>query len=570
MSKCAGCFAKFKRFEKTQTCPECKRIFCLLCIPGKKVLQDQRVTEGRDVCVYCTKEQKERMKKEEVEAMENFHNRYYQNPHLLSRSTSTVTKKALPTAQPDSSADSEAIRKIEERLHRLKEPTGAHGSETPTEGDIKTRLENLRDVPSSDATTSVPTQQARGCTGAAAASGSATGGKTEAEEAQNLFEKASDELKLDQKVAGGGAEQKEGVLGVVGPGGISGTIDGDIKMLLDDMEVELPDEDPEKLLEELKRNMKTLGTHRSLHVPTLTTIVPKEGTNMKSCAEGSVGSFCSNTGDSNNNNGEGVKDTSNAHGHEGVKDTGSAHGCEGVKDTGKAHGCEGVKDTGSAHGGEAVKDCNSTQDGDGVKDIQGEGRSDPSPESDCIVRKKPHLGRGESLQFCWDHFGVDLNDASTARKESGRPCYSAGDVDDDGIMDDEVQRLIVQVLEETELESKMDTTGHSHLVEEWDHRSAEGVGSPKATVAPGGATPVTRQSAGGGGTKPSRGGASAATYSDFGKEDLPWCCICNDDAVLRCFDCDGDLYCRRCFAEGHEQFGLYGHQVQDFNPKQRQ
>eukprot|EP00731_Ephydatia_muelleri_P027219 Em0019g92a len=393
------------------------------------------------------------MKKEEVEAMENFHNRYYQNPHLLSRSTSTVTKKALPTAQPDSSADSEAIRKIEERLHRLKEPTGAHGSETPT--------------------------QARGCTGAVAASGSATGGKTEAEEAQNLFEKASDELKLDQKVAGGSAEQKEGVLGVVGPGGISGTIDGDIKMLLDDMEVELPDEDPEKLLEELKRNMKTLGTHRSLHVPTLTTIVPKEGTNMKSCAEGSVGSFCSNTGDSNNNNGEGVKDTSNAHGHEGVKDTGSAHGCEGVKDTGKAHGCEGVKDTGSAHGGEVVKDCNSTQGGDGVKDIQGEGRSDPSPESDCIH----------------------------SEKESGRPCYSAGDVDDDGIMDDEVQRLIVQVLEETELESKMDTTGHSHLVEEWDHRSAEGVGSPKATGAPGGATPVTRQSAGGGGyqTFPWRG-----------------------------------------------------------------
>eukprot|EP00731_Ephydatia_muelleri_P027210 Em0019g83a len=328
-----------------------------------------------------------------------------------------------------------AIRKIEERLHRLKEPTGAHGSETPTVGDIKNPFGKLEgcaklrcyyppcllskrvDAP----VRLLPVAQQQVV-------------KTEAEEAQNLFEKASDELKLDQKVAGGSAEQKEGVLGVVGPGGISGTIDGDIKMLLDDMEVELPDEDPEKLLEELKRNMKTLGTHRSLHVPTLTTIVPKEGTNMKSCAEGSVGSFCSNTGDSNNNNGEGVKDTSNAHGHEGVKDTGSAHGCEGVKDTGKAHGCEGVKDTGSAHG-----------------------------ESDCIVRKKPHLGRGESLQFCWDHFGVDLNDASTARKESGRPCYSAGDVDDDGIMDDEVQRLIVQVLEETELESKMDTTGTAIL-----------------------------------------------------------------------------------------------------------
>ncbi|XP_065883384.1 abscission/NoCut checkpoint regulator-like [Dysidea avara] len=42
-------------------------------------------------------------------------------------------------------------------------------------------------------------------------------------------------------------------------------------------------------------------------------------------------------------------------------------------------------------------------------------------------------------------------------------------------------------------------------------------------------------------------------------DELPWCCICNDDATLRCCDCDDDLYCERCFHEGHQQFQLFNH-----------
>ncbi|EWC45150.1 hypothetical protein DRE_06038 [Drechslerella stenobrocha 248] len=38
---------------------------------------------------------------------------------------------------------------------------------------------------------------------------------------------------------------------------------------------------------------------------------------------------------------------------------------------------------------------------------------------------------------------------------------------------------------------------------------------------------------------------------DMADEVEHWCCICNEDATVKCLGCDGDLYCGDCFSEGH-------------------
>lgn len=53
-------------------------------------------------------------------------------------------------------------------------------------------------------------------------------------------------------------------------------------------------------------------------------------------------------------------------------------------------------------------------------------------------------------------------------------------------------------------------------------------------------------------SKPRGSAPKPVDLKDFKDETDGWCCICNEDGAVICQECDGDVYCARCFREGHK------------------
>ena len=559
--KCAGCFNKFKRFEKPHVCSDCHRNFCSICLPGgehgkKSKKQKHAEEEMRDTCVYCSRKQKQVNMKEEAEILEHFQERFYKHAHteppVQTRVQLDMEKSKPPEIGGVARAEpqlSEKDRLLEERFRRLKE---SHKSDvhTSSEDEIKDRLAKLRDE-----------EQSGSGAGASGMSAGPPAKTTQFEQARDLMKEATEEVRLDEGLAEMKQQKEEdlrnrfqaltGRESATAGHPVSETIgksDSEIQQFLEDMEIEITEEDPEALLQDLREYQRKEEGHvfaelRASGIPSLSAAsneMEQSGTDKIDLQSGEASDTTPYP-----------KLPSEALPRDGSVEEEQAEIAKLIWET------EGEI---TADKRREEKNQDFLQEAsERLAELRAEERAETGgtsfgDESDCVVRSKPK----ERLSFTWGHFGTPRGSdtgaglmssaarASAARElgitASGEP-YGERERD----IDDGVKLLLEQMMAEAALEEKLEAGGYGDYLDNEKPSSSDK-----------------------GGSEGEKGASAVATggYTSWGKgeDEFPWCCICNNDAVLRCQECDGDLYCQRCFSEGHEQFGLFDHHFTLYEP----
>eukprot|EP00794_Sanderia_malayensis_P020321 gene20321-22320_t len=121
-------------------------------------------------------------------------------------------------------------------------------------------------------------------------------------------------------------------------------------------------------------------------------------------------------------------------------------------------------------------------------------------------------------------------------------------------------KILKMALAESKLDDKVKGDGYGDLIDEQNEED-------NSRTECGVKLPSVPQTAIGGTNIPTK----RIINDDDDDDELPWCCICNANATLRCHGCDDDIYCKRCYREGHAEFhmDLEEHRTSVFKPKRK-
>ena len=600
--RCAGCTNKYKFFEKPTLCPQCQRSFCNSCLPPPKKGRKSGAQIAQDTCVYCSRKQQQVKESEEKEILETFQERFYKHAHT---EPPIQTRVQLDFSKQPKQSEKTAVTLTEEdkalieRHKKLKESHRA-GEGSFNEDNVRDRLAKLRGE--SEKTND---GQASGGDGADTGGGGGEQGKgTQVEQASNLVEQMKDEVRIEGKLEEFNQERDEELhqrfLALKGKTAESSPSQlrqskppdmAEIQNFLEDMEVQVvTDEDPETLLQDLRafqsrEEKHALSEAQSDDVLALVDKarelareegqpVPEDGgQNLTSGASANIyyppisdlGPGSASTTDESKGHSDDLRpEVTNL-----MRDMAEEVKQDEVRQKEDLEFTAGAAERLSKLRSQEAKN---TAGGES----QGS-RFDDIAEDEEVRSKLPAKGSRRSLDFTWSHFGgsesshpdkppsATMSGPSAARQLGLDLSGSYEDREED--LSDEVQALMKEVMAEAELDSKLETTGLGHYLDSMKKDDNSVAARP--------IQPAVKPDSQGGASV----GATAANYWSgavggrsygFGdSDDLPWCCICNEDATIQCFDCDGDLYCTRCFSEGHEQFGLFDHKYEPFEPPRK-
>ena len=598
--RCAGCTNKYKFFEKPTLCPQCQRSFCNSCLPPPKKGKKSGTQIAQDTCVYCSRKHQQVKESEEKEILETFQERFYKHAYT---EPPIQTRVQLDFSKQPRQSENAAVKLTEEdralieRHKKLKESRRA-GEGSFDEDNVRDRLAKLRGE--SDINDSQ-----HGDSGGGATTGSEgdQGKGTQVEQATDLIEQMKDQVRIEGKLEEFNQERDEELLqrfhalkgktAESSPGQLRKSKPPDMtemQNLLDNMEVQVTvDEDPESLLQDLRAFQSREEKHALSEAQSADVLALVDKARELAREEGQPVPL--------EDGGENLTSGANNISYPPISNlepgttTGESKGCSDdlrpevtnlMRNMAEEMKQDEVRQKEDLEFTAGVSERLSKLKSQEANNARGGQRSkfDDIAEDEEVRSKLPTKGSRKSLDFTWSHFGSELShpDKSpstmgpSAARQLGLSLSGSYEEREEDISD-EVHTLLKEVMAEAELDKKLDRTGYSHYLDDVkkpdDDNAATKPSQP--TVKP--------DSQGEGATGGASVGTTAANYWSgavggrgygFGDDDdLPWCCICNEDATIQCFDCDGDLYCTQCFSEGHEQFGLFDHKYGPFEPQKK-
>lgn len=589
--RCAGCTNKYKFFEKPTLCSECQRSFCNSCLPPPKKGKKSGSQIAQAKCVYCSRKQQQINESEETEILENFQERFYKHAHteppIQTRVQLDFSKQPTEQSHGPVKLSDEDLALIE-RHKKLKESHKSGKAASFDEDNVRDRLAKLRGESERSNQPGAGGGDEGG--GVNVGSNGDQGKGTQVEQAHDLIQQMKDEVRIEgrldeftqdrdeelhqrfQALKGKTADSSSGQLKQSKPPPDF----SEIQQLLENMEVEVSgDDDPESLLQDLKafqsREEKVaLAEAQSTDIQALVDkaqeLAKEEGQLDQETGAGNPTDIyyppITDLEPSAVSVSADPKEQSNSDVANLMKDMAEEMKLDEVRQKDDLEFATGVSERLSKLRTQEANDSH-VQQRSRVDDIA----------NDEVVRSK--LPTRKSLDFTWSHFGSELSNPNVPSSSSPGPSaarqlglHLSGSFEEGGDekINDEVQALMEEVMAEAELDKKLERDGYNHFLDstnkEPDDDSATKPDQPVAK-------PDSK-----GGVSVGAAAAAATGYWSGGQgygsdDDLPWCCICNEDATIRCYDCDGDLYCTRCFSEGHEQFGLFDHKYGPFEPQRK-